>query len=493
MFLIFLMIATTPPPGKLFVEHLAGGFANLCVAEFDATMTAKVPADALTAMWKSVTDDAGAFVKVEDVEVDSTDPTYRIEHVVIKFARGRRGMRVVYDKSNKVAGLFLRPAYEGRVRTLLAAFARRDPAAVAAWVSPTVAKLVSRELLAKAWDDIVAASGEYKRVRSVTDQGGALVADVEFTRGSKTLVFALDDGGRMLSMQLVDPWAPPAYVDRARFDERTVELGVHKLNAVLVVPKGIAKFPGVVLLAGSGATDADESIGPLKAFRDLAEGLASRGIAVLRFEKRTHKRVPVKNVAEEYLDDAAAAIALLAATAGVERVVLVGHSAGATFAPRLAATSPKLAGLGLLAGSTWPMSKLIVEQLVYQQKLGIPGLEPLLAQARAAAKQIDNPALKPDDVVHYGADTPGAYFLDLRGYSPVDTVAKLRMRVFIAWGEADVKVIPADFDGWRPLAKKPNVAFHTYPGLHHLFMPIGDPAGHVTPALVEDLAKWVKQ
>ena len=46
-------------------------------------------------------------------------------------------------------------------------------------------------------------------------------------------------------------------------------------------------FPGVVLVHGSGPNDRDESIGPNKPFRDLAEGLASRGIAVLRYDKRT--------------------------------------------------------------------------------------------------------------------------------------------------------------------------------------------------------------
>src|SRR5207247_4710825 len=59
-----------------------------------------------------------------------------------------------------------------------------------------------------------------------------------------------------------------------------------ELPATLTMPKGDGPFPAVVLVHGSGPHDRDESIGPNKPFRDLAGGLASRGIAVLRSEER---------------------------------------------------------------------------------------------------------------------------------------------------------------------------------------------------------------
>ena len=61
-----------------------------------------------------------------------------------------------------------------------------------------------------------------------------------------------------------------------------------ELPGILTVPKGEGPFPVVVLLQGSGASDKDESVGNLKPFRDLAEGLAERGIAVYRFDKRSY-------------------------------------------------------------------------------------------------------------------------------------------------------------------------------------------------------------
>jgi hypothetical protein len=57
--------------------------------------------------------------------------------------------------------------------------------------------------------------------------------------------------------------------------------------ATLTLPHGNGPWPAVVLLAGSGPQDRDETVGPNKPLKDLAWGLASRGIAVVRFDKIT--------------------------------------------------------------------------------------------------------------------------------------------------------------------------------------------------------------
>ena len=74
----------------------------------------------------------------------------------------------------------------------------------------------------------------------------------------------------------------------ARQVDVTVGSAGSSLPGTLVLPRGPGPFPALVLVAGSGPQDRDETIGPNKTFRDLAWGLASRGIAVLRYEKRNH-------------------------------------------------------------------------------------------------------------------------------------------------------------------------------------------------------------
>src|SRR6185369_4322477 len=90
-------------------------------------------------------------------------------------------------------------------------------------------------------------------------------------------------------------YQPPAYVVPSMFREQELTVGAGTewaLPATLTLPTGTGPFPAVVLVHGSGPNDRDETIGPNKPFQDLAQGLASQGIAVLRYEKRT-KQHPV--------------------------------------------------------------------------------------------------------------------------------------------------------------------------------------------------------
>src|SRR5262249_23144105 len=131
-------------------------------------------------------------------------------------------------------------------------------------------------------------------------------------------------------------------------------------------------FPAVVLVHGSGPNDRDETILGNKPFRDLAGGLASQGIAVLRYEKRTRAHaaklaVKTPTLDEEVTDDAVAAGKLLRRTKDVDpkRVFVLGHSLGATMAPRIGERDPDIAGLIVLAGATRPLEDLILEQVSY--------------------------------------------------------------------------------------------------------------------------------
>jgi dienelactone hydrolase len=288
-------------------------------------------------------------------------------------------------------------------------------------------------------------------------------------------------------------WVPASYSDSTQFSEKPVEVGTQHLGGMLTLPKGLAHFPMVVMLSGSGPNDMDESLPPLKVFRDLAQGLATRGVGSLRFEKRTHRRLPVVTVKEEYLDDAAAAIAQAAAVPGATKVVLLGHSLGAMMVPRVALGNAQVAAAVMLAGSTWSFDKASVAQLEYQKSLGVggPTIDDLIKDAKAEAKKIVDPDLKPSTKMSYGIT--GAYYLDLRSYDAVAATGKLTIPVFLAWGDRDLKVIPADWAGWRTaLGERPNLTYRIYPGLQHMFSPVGTPdVAHVSPALIADLVTWI--
>ncbi|MEG0767506.1 MAG: alpha/beta fold hydrolase, partial [Clostridia bacterium] len=134
------------------------------------------------------------------------------------------------------------------------------------------------------------------------------------------------------------------------------------LPGTLTVPTAATgKMPAVVLVHGSGPNDRNESVGGTAIFRDLAHALASRGIAVLRYDKRTlvhgaqftPEIINGLTVEQETIEDALSAIAQLRADSRIDpaRVFLVGHSMGAMLAPRIDAEGGNLTGLVLMAGT----------------------------------------------------------------------------------------------------------------------------------------------
>src|SRR5262249_17946858 len=154
--------------------------------------------------------------------------------------------------------------------------------------------------------------------------------------------------------------------------------------------------------------DRDETSGPNNLFKDLAWGLASRKIAVLRFVKRTeHYRGKLSNddvptVKEESLDDVRTAIDLLEKTPGIDlkRIVVAGHSLGPMLAPRIADGDARVRAIALLAGPTRSEGRIIREQRIYLA--GLSGKTPskeALQSIEDTAKRLDDPDLKPDAVI----------------------------------------------------------------------------------------------
>jgi dienelactone hydrolase len=313
----------------------------------------------------------------------------------------------------------------------------------------------------------------------------------------------------------VAPWTPPAYVTANSFTEQALELhnGDYVLPGTLTLPKGSGPFPAVVLVQGSGPHDQDETIGPNKTFKDLAWGLASRGIAVYRYTKRTQQygtkssTDPTKlTVEEETISDARAAVELLSKQGGVnsKQIFVVGHSLGAYLAPRIATKNELISGIVLMGANTKPLEQVVVDQIRYLAGTGEASSaegEQQLAAAQKAAAQIESPDLKPGDTVPFiGATTYGAYWLDLRDYDPVKTAAKLKIPILILQGGRDYQVTPANFADWRTaLGRKPNVTLKLFPDANHLFeagtgasTPAEyDKPGHVEQPVIDAIAAFV--
>jgi dienelactone hydrolase len=275
------------------------------------------------------------------------------------------------------------------------------------------------------------------------------------------------------------------------------------LPGTLTVPVGAGPFPAIVLVHGSGPNDRDETVGGAKIFKDLAEGLASRGIVVLRYEKRTMQYrariAAIKNytVQEETVEDAVNAIALLRTQAEVNarRIFVLGHALGGYLAPRIAEQDGKLAGIILMAGNARPLEDLLVDQVTY---MGITGQQ--LENAKALQAKVKKLAPGDEDTPAFGG-VPVSYWLDLKDYDPPAAAKKLGIPMLILQGERDFQATMADFALWKAaVGSSKGVVMKSYPALNHLFV-AGEgkslPAeyskpGHVAPAVIEEIAKFVK-
>ena len=121
---------------------------------------------------------------------------------------------------------------------------------------------------------------------------------VTFEHGELAVIVAVTEDGWLTGIQLLpvnaaqpaQPWQPPAYADPGAFTEQdlTVGDGPMAVPGTLSLPHQPRPCPAVVLLAGSGPQDRDETIGRNKPLKDLAWGLASHGIGVLRLDKVTY-------------------------------------------------------------------------------------------------------------------------------------------------------------------------------------------------------------
>ena len=139
------------------------------------------------------------------------------------------------------------------------------------------------------------------------------------------------------------------------------------LAGTLTLPPGDGPFPAAVLLAGSGPNDRDETILRHKLFLVLADDLTRRGIAVLRYDKRGIGKSTgdyALATSRDFADDARAAFLYLKTQPHVNaaKVGLIGHSEGGIIAPMVAAQSPDVAFLVLLAGTGVPGERIIAEQ-----------------------------------------------------------------------------------------------------------------------------------
>ncbi|MGD8535806.1 MAG: alpha/beta fold hydrolase [Candidatus Aminicenantes bacterium] len=386
-----------------------------------------------------------------------------------------------------------------------------------------MSKAMPKEKLKEVWQRVIKQAGPFKKQKGTRTETlpkfDVVYVICQFEKGDIDVKVVFNREKQITGLWFAPAqkeYTPPDYVQLDAFKEKEIVVGREEwaLPGTLALPEGKGPFTAVVLVHGSGPNDRDESIGPNKPFRDLAWGLASQDIAVLRYEKRT--RVHSKRlkdfegkftVQEETIDDALAAVNLLRGVKGIDekKIFVLGHSLGGMITPRIGMIDTEIAGFIIMAGTTRPTEEVILEQVNYIISIDGKITENEKTRLSKIEKAVERVKKLKESDSYSGRENllgaPPEYWRDLHRYNPPQTAQKLKQPMLILQGGRDYQVTEDDFDGWKKaLSSRTNVEFKLYPKLNHLFME-GEgqstpaeysQAGHVAKYVIDDIAAWIK-
>lgn len=373
------------------------------------------------------------------------------------------------------------------------------------------------------WAQVTEKLGKFEAVDGAQNktQGDVqlVILQCTFKNDTQPFQFAFNKESKIVGFYIL-PKKPennykfPVYADPNAFTEKliTIKAGKHELPAMLTLPKDSLNCPVVIFVHGSGPSDMDETVGPNKPFKDIALGLASKGIASIRYVKSTliyqNEFTGAFTVKEEVLNDALAVIDYAKTVQQIDssKIYVFGHSLGGMLAPRIATLKPsEIKGLILAAAPARKLQDLAIEQNNYIFKIQ---KDTSKAAPKALADAIKNlnftktlsAKTVKQDSLYLGL--PASYWADLNTMDQVAIAKKLNQRIFVIQGGNDFQVSTTDLKIWQEgLKGKKNVDTKLYPMLNHLlaFVPEkGDNNQYlklinVDQPLIEDLASWILQ
>lgn len=275
-----------------------------------------------------------------------------------------------------------------------------------------------------------------------------------------------------------------------------------QLAGTLTRPRGTAKVPLVITISGSGEQERDSRLAPVPGyaiFRDIADTLGRRGIAVLRVDDRgvgasTGRETRAVATSADYANDVKEVIKYARTRKDIDanKIVLLGHSEGGMIAPMVASQDKQLRAIVLLAGTAYTGRRV----MTFQNQDAINQVKALTPTQRDSIMRTVPAALD-----SLGRVNPWiGFFLQ---HDPLRTAKLVTQPVLIVQGETDHQVTPEQADtlaiAMRGAGNK-DVTVKKFPDTDHLFL--ADPSGvasgyatlpdkHVRRTVLGTVADWL--
>jgi len=336
---------------------------------------------------------------------------------------------------------------------------------------------------------------------------------LKFEKQNFDLVISLDENNKVSKFILAPytnkiPWEAPNYVDFDKFTTSAISIGKEMpLIAEYTIPNDNENKIIAILVHGSGPSNMNERVGPNEPFKDLAYGLATKGIGSIRYNKRSYDypsammKNPTKtSIYNIVVDDAVYAIQM-AKSLGAKKVILIGHSLGGHLSPKIAEIEP-VDGVITLAGNASVLEKLLLPQFEHIMKHdSTSGITDY--QINTIKYQLKNLEEGKYDSTTIGPvlplSLPGSFWLSLKGYYPPKVSKKQDNPYLILNGDRDYQVTAADAKKWKSGNKNPNSKTIIYPKLNHMFYAgegVCIPSeyeriGHINSVVLSDMTEWI--
>jgi len=339
-----------------------------------------------------------------------------------------------------------------------------------------------------------------------------------------------DENGRLLRVSIPAQGVEFAREDVASVSTRKLTMGRPNDEDVRIPANGFSlagtlskpaaaattPLPAVVLIAGSGQTDRDETVFNIPIFGQLANTLADAGFAVLRYDKRgvgqSGGRPEAATIAD-FAEDAKAAIKMMSDRKDIDRkrIAVVGHSEGGSVAMLAASKNDRVAALVLVATIGVTGKELNLYQVTHglersgrpeAEKQATIELQKKIQEAVLTGSGWDKIELPPG--VRQQADTP--WFQSYLAFDPAKVMRNVEQPILVMQGELDTQVPPSNADRLQELAtarkKAPPIKVVKVPAVNHLLVPaktgefeeysqLG--SEQVSPAVSSAIVSWLKE
>lgn len=293
-----------------------------------------------------------------------------------------------------------------------------------------------------------------------------------------------------LLLILLAMFAPLTHAQTLLNQTMTVQVADGVLHGSLLLPKVESPIPVALLIAGSGPTDrnGNNPKGRNDSLKRLAQALAKRGIASLRYDKRgigqSQAVAPDESQlsVDAYVADAQAWARKLKADARFSDLLLIGHSEGALIAT-LAAPAVEPAALISIAGSGRAIDQLLREQLQGRLPPALLATAFYLLDELKAGRTHEQ---VPEKLQVLFRPSVQPYLISLFRYDPADAFANTTAPALIVQGTHDIQVDLQDAERLQEARQDADVAI--IGGMNHVLRitpagPTGQTASYSRPEL----------